>query len=174
MDKYPPWLEKQASSSSSSLSPGELERYQQQYACIRRLCGAYEAEPDNTSKIMELLQEVSNHSGLLQATVSSSAQLWPHLELGTCCCLVVSLKIVWQSLQGARCLTTRLDCLCLQMQACGEPPAEIVEEMSAAIAADLPADAAAAGGGAGGLGFDSADLEGLGELPPEFRNCPVQ
>jgi hypothetical protein len=36
----------------------------------------------------------------------------------------------------------------LQMQACGEPPADIVEDMSAAIAADLPHLAGGAGGGA--------------------------
>eukprot|EP00878_Enallax_costatus_P027354 GHUV01029433.1.p1 GENE.GHUV01029433.1~~GHUV01029433.1.p1 ORF type:complete len:343 (+),score=161.13 GHUV01029433.1:360-1388(+) len=117
LDKYPPWLDKHsAPGGSSTLTPDDLERYKHQYMCIRRLCEAYETEPDNTPKIMELLQE---------------------------------------------------------MQACGEPPAEIVEEMSAAIAGDLPADAAA-GTGAGDMSFDNLDLEGLGELPAELKNCPVQ
>jgi hypothetical protein len=59
-DKYPPWLEKHAAAGSSSpLSPADLERYRRQYDCILRLCAAYEAEPSNTSKIMGLLQEVS-------------------------------------------------------------------------------------------------------------------
>jgi hypothetical protein len=41
-----------------------------------------------------------------------------------------------------------------RMQACGEPPAEIVEEMSSAVAADVPGLMAGggAGGGLGGLG----------------------
>jgi hypothetical protein len=61
MDKYPPWLDRQtaaAGSSSSSLSDEDLERYKAQYDCITRLVAAYEHEPDNTAKIMELLQEV--------------------------------------------------------------------------------------------------------------------
>jgi hypothetical protein len=63
MDKYPPWLDRQtaaaaSSSSCSSLSAEDLERYKAQYDCITRLVAAYEHEPDNTTKIMELLQEV--------------------------------------------------------------------------------------------------------------------
>jgi hypothetical protein len=61
MDKYPPWLERQeaaASSGSSSLAPGELERYRRQHACIARLCSAYERAPADTAHIMGLLQEV--------------------------------------------------------------------------------------------------------------------
>eukprot|EP00775_Hariotina_reticulata_P013748 gene13748-13867_t len=63
-----------------------------------------------------------------------------------------------------------------QMQAYGEPPADIVEEMSTAIAADLP------GLGLGGTGeaadsdfenFDVGDLN-LDSLPAELKNCPVQ
>lgn len=58
-EKYPPWLERQAAAgASSSLSAADLDRYRQQYACITRLCDAYEAEPTNTAKIMGLLQEV--------------------------------------------------------------------------------------------------------------------
>jgi hypothetical protein len=74
MDKYPPWLDRQtaaAGSSSSSLSAEELERYKAQYDCITRLVAAYEHEPDNTAKIMELLQEVRGSAAavcsLLQA-----------------------------------------------------------------------------------------------------------
>jgi hypothetical protein len=49
----------------------------------------------------------------------------------------------------------------MQMQSCGEPPADIVDDMSRAIAADIPTltgrGAGAAAGGAGGLqGPDAA------------------
>lgn len=47
-----------------------------------------------------------------------------------------------------------------RMQACGEPPAEIVEEMSSAVAADVPG-LMAGGGGAGGGGL-GALLGGAG------------
>lgn len=57
LDKYPPWLDKHLAP-GSPLSPDDLERYRHQYMCIRRLCEAYETEPNNTAKIMELLQEV--------------------------------------------------------------------------------------------------------------------
>lgn len=64
-EKYPPWLERQAAAgASSSLSPADLDRYRQQYACITRLCDAYDAEPTNTAKIMGLLQEVRKHREL--------------------------------------------------------------------------------------------------------------
>jgi hypothetical protein len=65
----------------------------------------------------------------------------------------------------------------VQMQACGEPPADIVQEMSSAIAADLPLGAVAEGGNPAadmnfdGLDFGDVDLEAL---PQELKNCPVQ
>lgn len=66
----------------------------------------------------------------------------------------------------------------LQMQACGEPPEDIVADMTNTIAADLPGlgGAAGAGGLAGGLGdvnFDDLDLGGLADVP-DLKNCPVQ
>jgi hypothetical protein len=65
------------------------------------------------------------------------------------------------------------------MQACGEPPAEIVQEMSSAIAADLPpgvADEALGGNPAAGMNFDGLDFGDvdLEALPQELKNCPVQ
>lgn len=65
------------------------------------------------------------------------------------------------------------------MQACGEPPADIVQEMSSAIAADLPPGAGGEGEGGNpaaglnldGLDFGDVDLE---QLPQELKNCPVQ
>lgn len=63
------------------------------------------------------------------------------------------------------------------MQACGEPPEDIVADMTNTIAADLPNLAAGgAGGGSSGLGdlnFDDLDLGGLGDVP-DLKNCPVQ
>lgn len=59
LDKYPPWLEKHAApGAASSLPPAELERYRAQHAAISALVAAYESEPGNTAKIMELLQQV--------------------------------------------------------------------------------------------------------------------
>ncbi len=65
------------------------------------------------------------------------------------------------------------------MQACGEPPSEIVEEMSSAIAADMP-NLAAGGAGAGATpgdmnfdGLDFGDID-LADLPQDLKNCPVQ
>eukprot|EP00879_Flechtneria_rotunda_P001187 GHRR01001334.1.p1 GENE.GHRR01001334.1~~GHRR01001334.1.p1 ORF type:complete len:365 (+),score=176.34 GHRR01001334.1:151-1245(+) len=120
MEKYPPWLNQQAAGRhSSQVSAEDLDRYRQQYACITRVCEAFETEPDNTAKIMALLQE---------------------------------------------------------MQACGEPPADIVKEVSSAIAADLPVDAAnSADIGLGDLNFDNLNLGDLtADLPQDLKNCPVQ
>jgi hypothetical protein len=69
---------------------------------------------------------------------------------------------------------------CVQMQACGEPPAEIVQEMSSAIAADLPpgvgGEQALGGNPAVGMNFDGLDFGDvdLEALPQELKNCPVQ
>jgi hypothetical protein len=65
------------------------------------------------------------------------------------------------------------------MQACGEPPADIVQEMSSAIAADLPLGAGGdAGGGsaAADMNFDGLDFGDvdLTQLPQDLKNCPVQ
>ncbi len=53
-DKYPPWLE----ANRGQIDAEEFERYEQQYKCIVALCSAYETEPNNFPKLMELLQEV--------------------------------------------------------------------------------------------------------------------
>jgi hypothetical protein len=83
-----------------------------------------------------------------------------------------------------------------QMQACGEPPPEIVEDMSSAIGAELPPGFMGGGGGGGGgmgeglgglgggLGGLMGGLGGLGgglggeapglgdlDLPPELLNA---
>jgi hypothetical protein len=69
MDKYPPWLEKQeAAGSNSSLSAADLERYKQQYAAICALCQAYETDPGNTGKIMDLLQQVRRQTSVYQTS----------------------------------------------------------------------------------------------------------
>jgi hypothetical protein len=69
------------------------------------------------------------------------------------------------------------------MQACGEPPEDIVQEMSSAIAADMPSLAggggsgeAGAGGGGFLLGMDFGGLNAadLGADLPDLKNCPVQ
>lgn len=64
----------------------------------------------------------------------------------------------------------------LQMQACGEPPEDIVADMTNTIAADLPNLSGAGAGGAGALGdlnFEDLDLGGLGDVP-DLKNCPMQ
>lgn len=75
MEKYPPWLDRQAAggSSSSGLSPEDLERYKAQYDCITQLVAAYESEPGNTAKIMALLQEV--RAGKAVAAAAAGAGL---------------------------------------------------------------------------------------------------
>lgn len=73
------------------------------------------------------------------------------------------------------------------MQACGEPPPEIVEDMSSAIGAELPPGIMGGGGegvgpgaGAGGhmdpanLGDLEVPQELLAALPENMRNCPMQ
>jgi hypothetical protein len=62
------------------------------------------------------------------------------------------------------------------MQACGEPPADIVEEMSSAIAADLPGLGLGGAGEAADVDFDNFDVGDLNfdNLPAELKNCPVQ
>jgi hypothetical protein len=65
------------------------------------------------------------------------------------------------------------------MQACGEPPEDIVADMTNTIAADLPNLAGGAAVGMGGMGgmpdlnLDDLNLEGLGDVP-DLKNCPVQ
>eukprot|EP00877_Chromochloris_zofingiensis_P015170 jgi/Chrzof1/9907/Cz04g20120.t1 len=78
---------------------------------------------------------------------------------------------------------SKLMTLLQEMQACGEPPPEIVEDMSSAIAADLPGLGVGGEGGAGavppggfsGLGEDlDIPPELLADLPKDLKNCPMQ
>jgi hypothetical protein len=64
------------------------------------------------------------------------------------------------------------------MQACGEPPEDIVADMTNTIAADLPGlgggiPGLGGSGGMGDLNFDDLDLGGLADVP-DLKNCPVQ
>ena len=53
-ERYPKWLEEH----KASLSKEEYERYSQQYVLIKDLNIVYEREPDNFSKIVELMQKM--------------------------------------------------------------------------------------------------------------------
>ncbi|KAJ0243712.1 Peroxisome biogenesis protein 19-2 [Hirschfeldia incana] len=52
--RYPKWLEEH----ESSLSKDDFERYSRQYELIKELNSVYENEPNNSSKIMEIMQKM--------------------------------------------------------------------------------------------------------------------
>jgi hypothetical protein len=53
-DKYPPWLEKEA----PSLSEADMARYKSQLESIQAVCRQYEEDPNNFSRLLELIQKV--------------------------------------------------------------------------------------------------------------------
>uniref|UniRef100_A0A1J3GTH2 Peroxisome biogenesis protein 19-1 n=3 Tax=Noccaea caerulescens TaxID=107243 RepID=A0A1J3GTH2_NOCCA len=52
--RYPKWLKE----NEASLSKEDYERYSKQYKLIKELNEVYENEPDNSSKIMEIMQKM--------------------------------------------------------------------------------------------------------------------
>ncbi|KAG7550989.1 Pex19 protein [Arabidopsis thaliana x Arabidopsis arenosa] len=52
--RYPKWLEEH----ESSLNKEEFERYSRQYELIKELNWVYENEPNNSTKIMEIMQKM--------------------------------------------------------------------------------------------------------------------
>lgn len=52
--QYPKWLQ----INKDKLSPEEYQRYQKHAEYINRICVVYEQEPENISKVMDLMQEV--------------------------------------------------------------------------------------------------------------------
>lgn len=52
--RYPKWLEEH----ESGLSKEDFERYSRQYELIKELNSVYEDEPDNSTKIMEIMQKM--------------------------------------------------------------------------------------------------------------------
>eukprot|EP00802_Teleaulax_amphioxeia_P017282 Tamp_17434.p1 GENE.Tamp_17434~~Tamp_17434.p1 ORF type:complete len:281 (+),score=78.25 Tamp_17434:106-948(+) len=52
--KYPDWLTKHG----PSLSEEDRSRYTRQLAVIREICDTYDKEPDNTDKVVELMQRM--------------------------------------------------------------------------------------------------------------------
>lgn len=52
--KYPAWL----AANKDSLSPEQVQQYEEQYEYIQKICTMYETDPQNYPKLMELLQEV--------------------------------------------------------------------------------------------------------------------
>lgn len=52
--RYPKWLEEH----ESSLNKEEFERYSRQYELIKELNLVYENEPNNSTKIMEIMQKM--------------------------------------------------------------------------------------------------------------------
>lgn len=53
-DKYPKWLEEH----KAQLKPEEYDRYWHQYELIIELNNVYETEPDNFTKIVNLMQKM--------------------------------------------------------------------------------------------------------------------
>ncbi|XP_010525026.1 PREDICTED: peroxisome biogenesis protein 19-2 isoform X1 [Tarenaya hassleriana] len=53
-ERYPKWLEEH----KASLSKEEYERYSRQYELIKELNGVYENEPNNSIKIMDIMQKM--------------------------------------------------------------------------------------------------------------------
>lgn len=55
-EKYPKWLEEH----EATLSKEEYERFSHQYELIRDLNHVYESEPDNFTKIIDLMQKMQD------------------------------------------------------------------------------------------------------------------
>jgi len=51
-EQYPPWLE----ANKDKISKEDLEKYQKQFNIIDQICVAYEADPNNTTKLVQLIQ----------------------------------------------------------------------------------------------------------------------
>lgn len=74
-EKYPEWL----AENEGKLEEKEYERYGKQYQFYQRICACYETEPDNFSRITELLQNVQEYG---QPPVEIMKELAPGLEIG--------------------------------------------------------------------------------------------
>ncbi|CAD7696160.1 unnamed protein product [Ostreobium quekettii] len=73
--RYPAWFEANA----ATLDKLEEQRFRKQYECIKKIIDMYEKEPDNTSEIMNLMQEVQSCGQPPQDIVE---QVAPGLEMG--------------------------------------------------------------------------------------------
>jgi len=52
--RYPKWFEE----NTSKLSSADLAKYQKQFECVKKMCDAYENDPQNTQKIITLMHEM--------------------------------------------------------------------------------------------------------------------
>jgi len=102
-----------------------LERYQQQQVYIRRICELYETSPSDYSQLVDLLQQVRCAARQLCCVpvarfgCSSGLAVWfLQVALLGGCGSQLSLRLSPASF--AR----------LQMQQCGQPPQEIVDELA--------------------------------------------
>ncbi|XP_078440386.1 peroxisome biogenesis protein 19-1-like [Wolffia australiana] len=74
--RYPTWLGEH----SKELSPEDLQRYQNQYQLILKLNEAYENEPENFPKILEIMQKMQECG---QPPADIVQELAPDLDLST-------------------------------------------------------------------------------------------
>lgn len=74
--RYPKWLEEH----SNELKPEDYERYHNQYQFILKLNEVYENEPDNFTKIIELMQKMQECG---QPPNDIVQELAPDLDLST-------------------------------------------------------------------------------------------
>lgn len=53
-EKYPEWMEK----NKDKHSEAEMKQYGMQHKCFIRICEAFDEDPENNSKVMELMTEM--------------------------------------------------------------------------------------------------------------------
>lgn len=129
-DRYPQWLAKHA----DSLSDEDLNRYTRQHQHILEMCRLYDEDPDNFSAIYDCLQQVDRacskwHLGSSVWMLSSCSDFFGayRTHRNTHLAGISDLKV-----NPAEYLLFHL----LQMQACGTPPEEIVQELSPGLQFD--------------------------------------
>mmetsp|Transcript_22976 Transcript_22976/g.29350 ORF Transcript_22976/g.29350 Transcript_22976/m.29350 type:complete len:299 (+) Transcript_22976:444-1340(+) len=74
-EAFPEWL----ADNESNLSKEEYERYGKQYQYFQQMLAAYDTEPENSTRPMELLQEMQQYG---QPPVEIIKKLAPGLEIG--------------------------------------------------------------------------------------------
>ncbi|XP_010549746.2 PREDICTED: peroxisome biogenesis protein 19-2-like isoform X1 [Tarenaya hassleriana] len=93
-ERYPKWLEEH----EASLSKEEYKRYSRQYELIKELNGVYENDPNNSTKIMDIMQKMQEcgqpPSDIVQEIdpgfdFASLGQISPEmLESSSNCCIM--------------------------------------------------------------------------------------
>ena len=97
----------------------EMGQYEEQYKHIKRILRMYETEPDNFGELLDALQQVRKMYAC-KIFVTSACTTKRQMELA-------SAKMVAVADQLA---------LGMQMQACGQPPQDIVNDLAPGMAFD--------------------------------------